>query len=534
MTRAPFKRNAGLAAGALLASSATLVCCVLPAVLVTIGAGASLAGLVTAVPQLIWMSEHKPLVFSVAGAALLASGIALWVGRRAPCPADPALARSCARLRRISRVLYLAALFSFAVGALFAFALPAVAADAPPSMPADHDMSHMSMDMSGALGSYSMTREASGTSWQPDSAAHAGLHVMQGDWMLMGHALLNGVYDWQQGPRGDTDTFISGMVMGMAQRHFDSGNTVQLRAMLSPEPLIGKSGYPVLLASGETADGSTQLVDRQHPHDLFMELSGTYSHEFSGQDSVFLYAGLPGEPAFGPPAFMHRQSILDSPEAPISHHWLDSTHITYGVVTAGVVHDTWKIEASRFHGREPDQFRYNIEYGTLDSTSARLSWNPARDWSLQASWAHQVSPEQLAPDKDQTRFSASAIYTRQLGEQAWWSTTLAWGNRRSTGDAALNAYMIESALKPDEKWTIFARAERERNDELLLTGPVEGNAFTVGKASVGAIRDFRVADHVVVGAGALYALNLLPATLGAYYGRTDPQGAMAFLRFKVD
>ena len=390
------------------------------------------------------------------------------------------------------------------------------------------------MSMTGALGPYSMSREASGTSWQPDSSSHGGVHAMAGDWMLMGHALLNGVYDWQQGPRGDTDTFISGMLMGMADRHFDSGDTLQFRAMLSPDPLMGKSGYPLLLATGETANGTTPLVDRQHPHDLFMELSGSYAHALTREDSVFLYAGLPGEPAFGPPAFMHRHSILDSPEAPISHHWLDSTHITYGVVTLGVVHDTWKVEASRFHGREPDQFRYNIESGALDSTSARLSWNPGREWSLQASWAHQVSPEQLEPDKNENRLSGSAIYTHQIGEHSGWSTTAAWGRRRSTGNEALDAYVLESALKPDAAWTVFVRAEREKNAELVVLGPLQGTAYTVGKTSIGAVRDFPLTGTVSVGIGALYAFNFVPGPLAALYGRSDPQGTMVFLRLRID
>lgn len=413
-------------------------------------------------------------------------------------------------------------------------------ADEPMAMPPDHDMSPMAMSgdhpmshmMDGALGPYSMAREASGTSWQPDSSTHGGIHVMEGEWMLMGHARLNGVYDWQQGPRGDTDTFLSGMIMGMANRRFD-GDTLQFRAMLSPEPLMGKSGYPLLLATGETADGTTPLVDRQHPHDLFMELSGTYSHALGGAESVFVYAGLPGEPAFGPPAFMHRESIMDSPEAPISHHWLDSTHITYGVVTTGLVLDQWKVEASRFHGREPDQFRYNLEHGSLDSTSARLAWNPARDWSLQVSWARQISPEQLEPDKNETRFSASAIYTHRFGEVGW-STTVAWGNRRSTGAPALNAYIVESALKPGDLWTLFARAERERNNELVVQGPLQGAAFNVGKTSLGVIRDLRLTDRIKVGIGALYAFNFVPDALAPLYGRSDPQGAMAFLRLTVE
>jgi hypothetical protein len=415
-------------------------------------------------------------------------------------------------------------------------------APSPMPMPEGHEMSNASMSgrgsmdemMRGALGSYGMTREASGTSWQPDSSMHAGVHVMEGNWSFMGHALLNGVYDWQQGPRGDTDSFFSGMLMGMASRHFGSGDALQFRAMWSPEPLMGKSGYPLLLATGETANGTAPLVDRQHPHDQFMEMSAAYSRALGAADSLFLYAGLPGEPAFGPPAFMHRQSILDSPEAPISHHWLDSTHIAYGVVTGGYVHDSWKIEASRFHGREPDQFRYNIESGALDSTSARLSWNPVREWSLQASWARQISPEELEPTKNQDRISASAIYTLKFGEHIWWSTTAAWGRRRSTGDEALNAYVLESAVKPADLWTVFARVEREKNNELIVMGPGQGTAFTVAKTSIGAIRDFRLAGQVKIGIGGLYAFNFVPQSLAPLYGRTDPQGAMAFVRLTVE
>lgn len=378
-----------------------------------------------------------------------------------------------------------------------------------------------------------MARAASGTSWQPDSSAPVGMQTMEDDWMLMGHALLNGVYDWQQGPRGGTDAFLSGMLMGMAERHLDSGDTLQFRAMMSPEPLMGRSGYPLLLATGETANGVTPLIDRQHPHDLFMELSVAYSHALSAKDSVFLYAGLPGELAFGPSAFMHRQSILDSPEAPITHHWLDSTHISEGVLTSGYVHDNWKIEVSRFRGREPDQYRYDIEPGALDSTSARLSWNPAREWSLQTSWAYQVSPEELEPLLNQNKVSASAIYTHQFAAHTWWSTTVAWGRRRSTGEEALNAYMLESALKPAEMWTVFARAEHEQNNELVALSSTQ-LAYTVGKTSIGVIRDFRVSDNVKIGVGALYAFNFVPQTLAALYGSSDPRGAMAFIRLKVD
>jgi hypothetical protein len=356
---------------------------------------------------------------------------------------------------------------------------------------------------------------------------------MRGDWMFMGHALIDGVYDWQDGPRGDEKSFVSGMIMGMARRSFANGDALQFRAMLSPDPFMGKRGYPLLLATGETANGVTPLVDRQHPHDLFMELSASYSHRLSDKDSVFVYAGLPGEPAFGPPAFMHRLSVMDSPEAPISHHWLDSTHIVFGVVTAGYVHDDWKVEVSRFKGREPDQRRFDIESPELDSTAARLSWNPTRNLALQASWADAKSVEQLAPDENQTKWSASAIYTVPFGDRGWWSSTLAWG-RRSSSHVDLDAWVLESAVKLNDAWTVFSRGEWTQNNELVELGDHPGPTYDVGKVSVGAVHDWRLAEHVKFGVGGLYAVNFVPGALKPLYGGDSPNGAMGFVRFKLD
>lgn len=210
-----------------------------------------------------------------------------------------------------------------------------------------------------------MAREASGTAWQPDASDHGGIHLTSGDWMLMGHGVLNLVFDHQSGRRGDDKLFASGMLMGMARRDVGNG-TLQFRAMISPDPLMGKRGYPLLLASGETANGTDRLINRQHPHELFLELSASLSQNIGKNGSIFVYAGLPGEPAFGPPAFMHREAIMDSPEAPISHHWLDFTHISFGAMTAGFVVGRAKLEVSWFNGREPDQHRWNVETGPLD------------------------------------------------------------------------------------------------------------------------------------------------------------------------
>jgi hypothetical protein len=386
--------------------------------------------------------------------------------------------------------------------------------------------------MRGFLGPYAITREASGTSWVPDTTPHGGIHRQYGEWSTMSHALLNFTYDQQGGSRGGNKTFLSGMVMGMAQRQVDD-HTFGLRAMLSPEPFMGANGYPLLLATGETADGRNGLVDRQHPHELFMELAAIYSRKLSANSSVFLYAGLPGEPALGPPAFMHRTSGMDIPEAPISHHWLDSTHITFGVVTAGVVLNTWKFEASAFRGREPDQFRYDIESPKLDSYSARLTWNPLRELSMQVSWGRLHSPEQLAPNIDEDRVTASAIYTQPFGRDNLWSNTFAWGRKMQRPGDTLDGFLFESTVNFKKTYTIFVRAERVAENELTEgIFALDGRVFTVNKISVGGIYDFRITDQVKLGIGGLVSKHMLPGDLKPLYG-SDPTSYMLFARLKV-
>lgn len=413
---------------------------------------------------------------------------------------------------------------------------------APPPVPAavhaghgaDAEAEPHAPAMTSAFGPAPMSRDASGTSWQPDMSQHGGLHAASGDWTLMGHARLNLVHDRQGGPRGDDKTFVSGMIMGAARRDFEGGGTLNLRAMLSPDLLMGREGFPLLLAAGETADGTTPLVDRQHPHELVMELSASWAQRLSDRDSLFVYLGLPGEPAFGPPAFMHRMSAMDSPEAPITHHWLDSTHIVFGVATAGWIHDDFKLETSAFRGREPDQDRRDIERPELDSWAVRASWNPSAEWSLQASWADVTGPEQLEPDEDETRWSASAIHTRRLGADGWWASTLAWGRKTNDHGESRDGWLAETALSPNDRWTLFARAERIETDE-LVAGPGGGHGplYTVSKVSIGAVRDWQAAEHVRFGLGALYSLNRVPGALEPLYGG-DPDGGMVFVRLTVE
>jgi hypothetical protein len=394
------------------------------------------------------------------------------------------------------------------------------------------DHSAMTAPMLGQFGPYPISREASGTSWQPDSTPHQGVHLMAGEWSLMGHANIFGVYDQQGGPRGANKGFAAGMVMGMAQRPVGDGDTLGFRAMLSPDPFMGANGYPLLFATGETANGRTPLIDRQHPHDLFMELSGSYSHRLSATDSVFLYFGLPGEPALGPPAFMHRFSSMDIPEAPITHHWLDSTHITYGVLTAGYVWDKFKIEASGFRGREPDQHRYNIETPGLDSLSARLSWNPIPDLSMQVSWGYLRSPEQLEPNVNENRITASFTYNKPFDDNNW-ATTFAWGRKMNRPGNTLDGFLLESELVLRDTHTLFGRAERVTEDELLTTSSVTpAPIFTPTKFSAGYIYDFHLAEHVKFGIGGLASKYIVPSGLNQAYG-SDPTSFMVFVRLKV-
>ena len=411
---------------------------------------------------------------------------------------------------------------------MIALHLIPVAALMGPALAADqsHEGHAKPLTMTGALGSYPMSRDASGTSWQPDMTPHVMGHAMRGGWQLMGHSMLNAVYDWQEGPRGDTQSFVSGMVMGSARRDASNGDSLTLRAMLSPDPFMGKRGYPLLLAAGETADGETPLIDRQHPHELFMELSGTYAWRFDGGRSAFLYAALPGEPAFGPPAFMHRMSTMASPEAPITHHWLDSTHISFGVVTAGFVHEDWKFEASQFTGREPDENRYDIERPRMDSMALRASWNPGERWSLQASWAEVESPEQLEPEIDESRVSASALFTEAVGNDGWWSATFAWGRKDPTEHEATNAVALEAVYAPNLEWLVFARAEWIESHEL----GADEEIHDVGKLSIGARREFPLGERIRLGLGALYTLNGIDDALESSYGGS-PDGAMIFLQF---
>ncbi len=383
----------------------------------------------------------------------------------------------------------------------------------------------------GALyGPYAMTREGSGTSWQPDSTPMYGVMGERGAWSGMVHGMADLIYDDQGGPRGATQRFSTSMLMLMARRAVGEG-ALGLRLMLSSDPAMGKEGYPLLFQTGETADGRTPLIDRQHPHDLLMEAAVTYGRDLGAEGSFFLYAGLPGEPALGPEAFMHRRSGMDNPEAPISHHWLDSTHVTWGVVTAGITYAGLKLETSAFNGREPDQFHYNIETGPLDSYSVRATLNPSAALSMQVGYGSLKSPEQLEPGIDIRRSTGSVTYNAPWGQ--WWQTTLAFGHNAPTAGRATSGWLLESAAEVAPAHTLFARAERVGKDELFTEGqPLYGESFTVDKLSVGYLYDFLRMGQARFGIGALVSTYSFPAALNASYG-SRPTSFMVFLRARL-
>lgn len=443
------------------------------------------------------------------------------------------------RLEILAAIMLAVPTFAFAQS-MPGMAMPQpAAAPAHPGMAMEADgsgmagMAGMNMGpMKGQLASYPMTRDASGTAWQPDSSPMEGLHGDVAGWSSMLHGYATLVHDDQGGPRGDTKTFFESMIMAMAQRPL-GGGTLTVRAMGSLDPFMGKSGYPLLLQTGETANGRTQLTDRQHPHDLFMELAGVYSRRLTDKVSSFIYLAPVGEPALGPATYMHRFSGIANPEAPIGHHWLDSTHITFGVVTAGLVHDRFKLEASSFTGREPNQHRYDFDHPRFDSWSVRASWNPTPDWSLQASRGHLVSPEQLTPDVDQDRTTASATYNKAFGDGDW-QTTLAWGRDENSPGRSTDAFLLDSAFSKG-RHTVFGRAETVDKDELFSDQPASAlhdRSFNVSKVSAGYFYTLPVRRRLALDIGGLASRYALPSALDTTYG-SDPTSFMLFARIKI-
>jgi hypothetical protein len=371
--------------------------------------------------------------------------------------------------------------------------------------------------------------EGSGTSRLPQAEGMMpGVHFNLGNgWSGMAHGYAWGIYTNQTGPRGDDSVYVQSMAMMMAEKPFAWGR-VQARAMLSADPLMGQRGYPILFAAGETAHGAP-LVDRQHPHDLFMELATRVDVNLAPGTTAFLYGGPVAEPALGPSAFMHRASARLNPEAPISHHWFDSTHITYGVVTAGVAGKAWQLEASAFRGQEPDEDRWDIETPRLDSWSARATLNPSPNWALQVSHGFLKDPEATHVGEDEYRTTASVHYNSGHGLAAM----AAYASKNRHPGQTLSAWLGEVNWDLGKHHTLFGRFENVANDELFPSpaSPLHDVRLRITKLQAGYAYTLPVGPFGL-SLGGTAAKFWKPAALDAAYG-DEPMGCTLFAKLTL-
>jgi hypothetical protein len=397
-----------------------------------------------------------------------------------------------------------------------------------------HGMSSMQMEMRSSIDvADPMSREGSGTSWLPDSSPMYGKMFMFGQDMLMLHGAIFPRYTNVSTRRGDDRIDAPNWIMGMYSHPL--GDTTQIggRLMMSLDPLTeGGRGYPLLFQTGESWNDQP-LHDRQHPHDLFDEVSVSLSQKLPQDFSAYIYFGYPGEPALGPPAFMHRPSAMDDPDAPLGHHWQDSTHITFGVATAGLVWRNIKIEGSIFTGREPDEDRYDFDTPRFDSYSGRISWNPTKNLALQVSQGYIKSPEAPEPQVNVHRTTASVIYNLPLGRDSNWSNSFVWGQNNATDEGKTQSFLVESNYQRGRD-TVYFRWERVQKSghELVLDPPDESRLFPVGGYTVGYVRDLTHGNGLDIGLGTQFTFNDRPDHLDSYYGDDLGYAFEFFLRVR--
>ena len=431
--------------------------------------------------------------------------------------------------------------FRFFLVAVFITANTSVAQNDPHStqsgMP--EPASHMSMSMgSSSLIDLIEQHATAGTDLQPSSTPVGMLMTTRSDWtfMLHGVAFLN---DTQQtGPRGADKFFSTNWIMPMAQRELGRG-TLTFRTMLSLEPAtVSERRYPLLFQQGETAFGRP-IVDGQHPHDFFMELAVMYDQKLSEDTLLSVYFAPMGSPALGPMAYPHRASASENPVATLGHHLQDSTHIADDVITIGLTHRNLRFEASGFHGREPDEFRWNLDSGKIDSWATRFTVNPGQNWSLQYSIGQLASPEELAPTEDLRRMTASIMYDRPLYNGNW-SSLLLWGRNQSLTDGNVgNSYLAESTVRLHRN-SVWTRIEStDRTNELLLDGnPIppgfEERYFTRVQAyTLGYDHKIGYIPNLSTAVGGQLTWYGLPDVLKTAYG-DHPIGANVFLRVRIE
>lgn len=385
----------------------------------------------------------------------------------------------------------------------------------------------------------SMGQMGSGTSWQPATTPMHMWYKNVNGWLLFLHGDVKLGVNSQGGTRGITKFESQNWIMPMAFRRVGAG-TLQLRGMFSLEPFtFSPGGSPELFQTGETYKGQP-LIDKQHPHDLFMELSATYTVPLGERGSWFVYFGYPGEPALGPVAFMHRWSASENPTAPLSHHLQDSTHISFGVLTTGFTYRKFKLEGSVFNGREPDENRYNFEARKWNSHSMRFSFAPNPNWAMQVSYGVLKSPEQLEPNVNQKRLTASIQYNKPFNRGNW-ASALIWGrNHLYNGDetANLNGYTAESTVNFLDKNYLYTRLELvDKNELLTLTDrnrlgiTAEHPSFRIGAYTTGYARDIWNDDRFSVALGSDVTFYSKPARLDPIYG-SNPVSYKFFIRIR--
>jgi hypothetical protein len=367
-----------------------------------------------------------------------------------------------------------------------------------------------------------------GTSWQPASTSSPMWMKSIGAWDLMAHGVIFIDYNQQGGPRGAGKAESVNWLMLMQQHKLGKGSLL-FREMLSAESLTSPHpGFPELFQTGETYHGQP-LVDHQHPHNVFSELSLYYMRPLRENFSWEFYGAAAGEPALGPVAYMHRASASELPLAPLSHHLQDSTHTSFGVITTGLLISRLKFEGSLFNGREPDEERYSIQFAPLDSWSARASVAPSRNWVAQYSYGRLEHPEALEPGS-QTRQSASVEYVRPLTAGSW-ATSAIWGRvHKIAGDHTLNSYLLESTINFKSRNYAFARLELVDKDE-LFPAPSPQPIFRIGAYTFGADRDLLVRRLWRLAVGGDVTLYSKPPSLSEAYGNY-PVSFQIFLRIR--
>jgi hypothetical protein len=377
-----------------------------------------------------------------------------------------------------------------------------------------------------------------GTDAEPDSTPFEMLMTTKGNWTFMfhGEAFLNDIQ--QSGPRGADKLFSTNWLMPMGQRKL-GGGMLTLRTMLSLEPAtVSQRRYPELFQEGETAYG-LPIVDGQHPHNFFMELAALYDYKPNENTLLSFYVAPMGDPAIGPIAYPHRASASEDPIAPLGHHLEDSTHISAEVVTVGLTYRSFRLEASAFHGREPNEHRWEIDSGAIDSWSTRLTLNPGRNWSFQYSLAQLHSPEQLFPAEDLRRMTISLMYNRPM-RQGNWASTILWGRNQSLLDGNVgNGYLLESTLQFLQRNYAWTRIENvDRTNELLLgenplpPGFTERYFTRVQAYTVGYDREVGHIPHLSTAVGAQISWNGVPDVLQPIY-RSHPVGGVVFLKVRA-